>query len=231
MRIAYCVLAITHKECLHYILYEAAGSSSRVFTNGVRDRGRNGERLSDFVSHRHSKWSGLSEAHVLALRLYTSAAYKSLNGPLRQSRDSAAPHPFPVMVSLIAEGLKRLRSVAADRRRGCAHSQDSLAWHGDLRVDDAFASEGGTEMAPLSATSEFRVAIRYALSSHSLLFKMVTKSFMDRGVDLSYLSCFPEESEHLFAPLTYLRPTGNSQLTDMGASTILIVEVEPSFGT
>ena len=61
-----------------------------------------------------------------------------------------------------------------------------------LRVGDNFDSEGGTELAPMSATADLAVAARYAVSPFSLVFKIVAKSFMERGVDLSYLSCFPE---------------------------------------
>ena len=217
------------KECLDYILNQQAGSSDRIYPNGVRDRGRSGETFADFVNHPSSQESGLTEAHVLALRLYTSAAYKSINGPLREE-GRTAPHPFPVTVNLIAEGLKRLRAVAAKQEH--AHTSRDL-WRGmrDLRVTDEFITLGGTEIAPMSATTDLRIALRYALSPNILLFKIVTKNFMARGVDLSYLSCFPEESEHLFPPLTYLCPTGNMQTVESGHVTITVVEVEPTFGT
>jgi hypothetical protein len=38
-------------ECLHYVLYEKAGSSSTRFPNGVRDEGRKSETFEDFCSH------------------------------------------------------------------------------------------------------------------------------------------------------------------------------------
>ena len=101
-----------------------------------------------------------------------------------------------------------------------------------MRVTDDFVSKGGSEVAPMSATTELAVALRYALSSHSLLFKIVTRSFMERGVDISYLSCFPAEAEHLFPPLTYLRPTGSTQAVQLSdGKIVVVVEVEPTFGT
>lgn len=217
------------KECLDYILNQRAGSSDLMFPNGVRDQGRSGETLVDFVNHPSSRQSGLTEAHVLALRLYTSAAYRSINQPLRE-QERTAPHPFPVTVNLIAEGLRRLRAVGA-KQEDANTSRD--LWRGmrNLQVTDEFITEGGTEIAPMSATTDLRTALRYALSPNSLLFKIVTKNFMARGVDLSYLSCFPEESEHLFPPLTYLCPTGNTQTIESGDVMITVVEVEPTFGT
>ena len=102
----------------------------------------------------------------------------------------------------------------------------------DMRATTEFLSQGGTEMAPMSATSDLKVAMRYALSAHSLLLKITTKNFMERGVDLSFLSCFPGEKEHLFPPLTYLCPTGNTQwVTLANDSEVEVVEVEPTFGT
>ena len=39
------------KECLHYVLYEKAGSSSTRFPNGARDEGRKSETFEDFCTH------------------------------------------------------------------------------------------------------------------------------------------------------------------------------------
>ena len=83
-----------------------------------------------------------------------------------------------------------------------------------------------------ATTTDMVVALRYAISPESLLFKVVTSSFMERGVNLEYLSCFPGEAEHLFPPLTYLRPTGNSQVIECGiGGNVTVVEVTPIFGT
>ena len=130
-------------------------------------------------------------------------------------------------VNLISEGLKRLRTIAAESED--AHKSKCL-WRGmrHVRMDERFSTVGGTEIAPMSATSDLRVALRYALSSNSLLFKITAKSFMERGADISYLSCFRAENEHLFSPLTYLRPTGRKEVVTSSGMTITVVEVEPS---
>ena len=61
----------------------------------------------------------LTHAQLAALRLYTTSAFKYLNGPLRdQDRfNNQRPHHFPVTVKLIAEAagqLKAISSSAAD---------------------------------------------------------------------------------------------------------------------
>ena len=80
------------KECLAYVLYAEAGSSDRTYQGGLKrdcdERGRvmacrtvtdgngkmRGMRLEDFVSHASARHANLTEAHVVALRLYTTQA-------------------------------------------------------------------------------------------------------------------------------------------------------------
>ena len=166
------------RECLEYILKARAGSSKKTFFNGQRDQGRCGEQLVDFVNHQSSVNSGLTVAHVVALRLYTTVAYTSINNPLRKTNKSQ-PYCFPVTLSLIAEGLKRLRTVGASEDD--AH-QERVLWRGmrNVRTTRELLVRGGTELAPMSATSDLKIALAYSMSSCPVLFKIVTKSFMDR---------------------------------------------------
>ena len=73
-------------ECLTYVLDCVAGSSDVTFQHGwSRDTApsHGGKRLADFVAHPRSRGAGLLEAHVVAQRLYTTAAFRSINTPLR----------------------------------------------------------------------------------------------------------------------------------------------------
>eukprot|EP00966_Prymnesium_polylepis_P281833 6512620-Prymnesium_polylepis.1 len=121
----------------------------------------------------------------------------------------------------------------------------------------------------MSTTPDLRVAVAYSVSDCSLIFKLRTKSFLQRGADLTFLSvrpslhprpfgsvtllaspspllaqrqqscvtvalscarpqAFPGESECLFPPLTYLRPTGREVELDFRHMHFRIVEVEPT---
>jgi hypothetical protein len=87
----------------------------------------------------------------------------------------------------------------------------------------------------MSTTTDLRVALAYSLSPHSLIFKIRTNGFMQRGADLQYLSAFPGEKELLFPPLTYLRPTDKNRAPlerthTVGKSTFKFsfIEVEPT---
>ena len=111
------------KECLKYVLEMEAGSSATAFQSGLKrdcdEQGnvlpeRRGKRLTDFVGDSNARTAKLSEAHVAALRYYTTAAFRTINNGLRdQDRYKAErPHPFPVTVAFIKEALGRLRVVA-----------------------------------------------------------------------------------------------------------------------
>ena len=79
----------------------------------------------------------------------------------------------------------------------------------------------------MSTVTDVRYALHYALSTHSLLFKVSSETFMDRGADVSFLSTFPSEAEVLYPPLTYLRPTGKTESIEVGGRQVRIVEVVP----
>ena len=65
------------------------------------------------------------------------------------------------------------------------------------RAQADFMQVGGTELAPLSSTSDIEVAMRYSKSSRSVLFRLKTRSSLERGADVSFLSAFPAEKEYL----------------------------------
>ena len=81
----------------------------------------------------------------------------------------------------------------------------------------------------MSTTTDLNVAVRYALSRHSLLFCVKAPSFMQAGADLSFVSAFPAEAEFLFPPGCFLRPTGLDQKVTLGEDSVVrVVEVEPA---
>ena len=231
-------------ECLHYVLEGKTGDSTRVWPNGVLDSGRPaGQTLSDFASHPHACTARLSMAMVLALRLYTTAAYRSINNPLRdldadfQPRGPLGadnPHPLPVTVHLLSEAIRRLRAVEGEARGQAGQKERVVLWRGlrHLRVADDF--QGGSERAPMSTTTSLAVAVRYSASRCSVLLQLITDSFRDRGANLRWISAFPGEDEVLYPPLTYLAPTGRRQVVEgEGAAkgvSFTIIEVHPSFG-
>jgi hypothetical protein len=143
-------------ECLSYVLHERAGHSERTFQNcGLRDRapdgselpGRHGMTLADFCALDVARDAQLSEAHVAALRLYSTAAFAAISQPMRNLKTRRArsgekadangrvpieppqlrePHPLPVTMAFIYEGLKRMRAVSAGVHEPGVHEPGSV---------------------------------------------------------------------------------------------------------
>ena len=103
----------------------------------------------------------------------------------------------------------------------------------DEAVSESFTQRGGTELAPISTTTKLEVALKdgaaHAGGQCALLLKLRTESFMQRGADLDFLSCFPGEKEVLFPPLTYLKPTGKIEELSAADVVYTIVDVVPHF--
>jgi len=195
--------------------------------------------------------AALLPEHVVALRLYTTAAFKSINDPLR---NRSGAHPFPVTVAFINDGIKRLRPVGAgaaplstaplctwprarsSRLRavgaGAADASERRDfWRGlrNVALPDGFHQTGGTEYAPLSTSSDLEVALHYSdAAQERLLFKLTTASFLERGASLQFLSAFPGEVEYLYPPLTFLDPTGKVEtITTTCGVKFSVIEVQP----
>jgi hypothetical protein len=139
------------KGNLDYVVYEPAGE--KQYHNGIRDEGRGPVTLDHFVNHPTAVQAELSEGNVVALRYYTTHAFKYLNNPLRRTNeyyDAHRPHPLPVTVAYLSQGLKKLRAVQDN-------SMMTL-WRGmrDRRVSDEFMRDrqGGTEVRYLSSTNQ-----------------------------------------------------------------------------
>ena len=171
--------------------------------------------------------AGLEIHHVLALQVYTSSSFKSINDPMRQS-PPVLPHPFAATLYYISDALSMLRELQG--KDAATRNETLVFWRGmkNLRITDEFLQTGGSEMACMSTTSSRAVAEGFALSESPLLFKFVSNSFMSHGADISFLSVYPGEKEVLYPPLTYLRPIKITVET-IGGIVYRVVEVEPIF--
>ena len=75
-----------------------------------------------------------------------------------------------------------------------------------------FLQRGGTDYAPQSTTTDIKVALGYSKFAEKgaspVLLRLRNRNlgYKKQGVDLSFLSCFPDEKEYLYPPLTFLMP-------------------------
>ena len=111
-------------------------------------------------------------------------------------------------------------------------SETVVLWRGfrDTQHTEAFMRDGGTELAPMSTTTDVGVAVGYAVrngqTSRSLLFRIVTDNNLQRGADLRWLSMFPGEAETLYPPLTFMQPTRRTQTVKVDGFELEVVEVK-----
>eukprot|EP01051_Picozoa_sp_SAG22_P001522 SAG22_NODE_61_length_23387_cov_34.380582_10_plen_1134_part_00 len=198
---------------LQYVLHEAA--SEENILNDVRDKGRSGMRLTDFALAPEAQDAQLSREEVASLRFYTSNSFGAINTALRDHRRDCA-HPLPAITTNIQEGIKKLRTIGANDP---AARQELILWRGfkDMQVTEEFNEAGGTELAPMSTTTDLGVAVGYAAESDqsgsALLFRIVTDNNLQRGAGLSVrgttvlLSCYPRYIGILMAFFTNAQTT------------------------
>lgn len=109
-------------------------------------------------------------------------------------------------------------------------------YQGNRRLCSVRRHGAGVTVAFMSTTSDISVAVKYSMSSSSLLFKIVAQDFMSMGgADLRWLSAFPGEKEFLYPPLTYLKPTNRvvsplMVLKEGQEFRFTVVEVVPQMG-
>ena len=204
--------------------------------NSARVRNWASIDLADFVAHPSARLANLTEAHVVALRLYTTQAlssslfvalsahsqlssslqpqaFKSINNPLRDRErfERGEPHPLPVTVALLRDALGKLRAVEADRDAGESALRRVELYRGMKDV----------------TASNLSVAMKYSASVKAVLLQIITESFYERGPNISFLSAFPGEAEFLFPPLTYLQPTGDVETVVVEGLSYEVVDVRP----
>ena len=127
-------------------------------------------------------------------------------------------------VALLRDALGKLRAVEADRHSA---TPNKAVRRVELYRGMNDVTAGGTELAPMSTTSDLAVAMRYSASVKAVLLRLITDSFIERGPDISFLSAFPGEAEFLFPPLTYLQPTGHVETVVVEGLAYEVVDVRP----
>jgi hypothetical protein len=183
-----------------------------IFKKKDYDFGNDGNKLKDFCEHDASKKAGLFIYQVLILRLYTSTTFRLFNGPMRKllmtdnqisqlTDGQKSHHPLRFTIYALTEGIKKLRAVEAERDPvGFNKSMDLWRGVADMKVNEDFLEQGGTEMAVMSSTSDKDVALSYArreTPKPGLVIKYKTFG-LSRGVSIQFLSLYPKEVEFIY---------------------------------
>ena len=97
-----------------------------------------------------------------------------------------------------------------------------------LQLPEGFLSKGRCEIAPMSTTTDLKVAMQYSMSGSSVLLCIKTASSARRGVGVKWLSAFPAEEEILYPPLTLLEAKGEYEHYEEEGLRWTIVTVQPT---
>ena len=187
-------------------------------------------RINDFANLEIAKECKLTKAEVIALRFYTTSGFKTINNALRD-RDRlqrGETHPLPIMVWLLQNAVKKMRTQAANSDT-CMQPLDLYRGMSNVVFESEFMSKGGTELAPMSTTKDMAMAIKFLSEGfRSVLLRVRTTGFMNRGAQLGWLSVFPFEVEYLYPPATFLKPLRpKPYVFQIGKITFQVVDVEP----
>ena len=96
---------------------------------------------------------------------------------------------MPVTVALLRDALGKLRAVEADQNSGETAMRRVYLYRGmkDVTAPAEFMTQGGTELAPMSTTSDLSVAMKYSASVKAVLLRLITESFYERGPNMASL--------------------------------------------
>ncbi len=160
----------------------------------------------------------MTKYEVLCIWLYTTSSFTCFNEPLHQG---TMRHPISLSVYCLNEGLKKLWSVEAILDpKGYMDTKDLYRGMKNIAIDEeTFMTKGGTELAPMSTTSDLKVSAKYAESGAPMLFQYKTQA-NSRGINISEFSVYPKEKEFLYLPLTLIVPQGKHTV---GSATIYLV--------
>jgi hypothetical protein len=179
----------------NYVLYET--SSEKEYPNGVRDLGRAGKSIDDFMKMPQStgtKPEMMNKSEAASLRFYSSPSFPAVTIPLRDPARTTQ-HPLAAIVYCIFTAIKKQLTLGAKDKKAVA---ELILWRGfsDLQISDNFQKYGGSEYAPMSTSTDPSVAVGYAVrksqTDGALLMRIVTKNNLERGILV--FSCFPYPS-------------------------------------
>ena len=125
---------------------------AKARTAGI-DKGIADTSVGRFASLPTCSAAGLSAAHVLALRLWSSPLADMVSLPLQEGCTKGRPHPFPTLVVLLVDAYWRLRAAQADAKRAADSkaAQTAEAMRQAKEGDDDDLIEATTKAAAAAA--------------------------------------------------------------------------------
>jgi hypothetical protein len=178
----------------------------------IKDKGRAGMYLADYCKLEQVIKAKLTKVEVAMIRMYTGEFYRPWNNALRFG---TAIESWATCIAVLYSAVLKLSFASGQTTvfRGVNESELKLPpeFLASSFGNSSFA--GGVEMAFMSTTTDFAVAVEYSggASVPGTLFK-IDFDMASRGANVQCLSQFADEAELLFPPCTMLTCTGVSQM-------------------
>eukprot|EP00292_Cryptomonas_paramecium_P001805 CAMPEP_0113684470 /NCGR_PEP_ID=MMETSP0038_2-20120614/14023_1 /TAXON_ID=2898 /ORGANISM="Cryptomonas paramecium" /LENGTH=963 /DNA_ID=CAMNT_0000604227 /DNA_START=13 /DNA_END=2904 /DNA_ORIENTATION=- /assembly_acc=CAM_ASM_000170 len=183
------------------------------------NHGREIVYLEAFMEQDVVRRSGLKEAEVVSIRLYTGPMYSLYNAVLRQHPESTVTkldgNKYETTLFCIISGVTKLSrtTVIPDNRLVFRGLGGMILPKKFWKSEDGF--RGGVEMGFMSTTTDRSVAMQYsgALQNRGTVFE-IAAGRIDAGADISWASQYADEREFLFPPLCCLEVVDEPHVTD-----------------
>ena len=135
-----------------------------VVEEGMMVEGRNAEKLAALLRSPEVERSDVTDAEIVALRLYTGPMYVKYNAVLRgMAVATAGGTIYSSTVHLICSGLHKLSRVSElPKEMKLYRGNGGMALPSSFLEPDASGCAGGTEPAIMSATPDRSVALGYS---------------------------------------------------------------------
>jgi len=178
----------------------------------------------------------LMRAELIGVRLYTGPMHKKYNATMRGiNAETARPANFEewrrlclgnsyrttvYTISSAVIKLSKLTNATPIYRGLSGGVLPESFW-----TPDDFGVRGGVELALMSATTDYDVALFYASQGGPATILEMRCGLIDRGADLSILSQYPFEKEIVFPPLCALEVI-STRIEMVASQPIMIVAVQ-----
>ena len=141
-------------------------AQARPRSSTASDDGRSGHTLDYFVSHPSARAACLLKEHVVCLRLYTTAAFRSINNPLRElvrgshpigpyrSFLALAPRPTPDKTNLQPATPPAPSTTTLTQASSSSASTDAAAPRHPLPVTVAYLTDGIRKLRAVNAKED-----------------------------------------------------------------------------
>eukprot|EP00286_Rhodomonas_abbreviata_P001294 CAMPEP_0181290074 /NCGR_PEP_ID=MMETSP1101-20121128/1224_1 /TAXON_ID=46948 /ORGANISM="Rhodomonas abbreviata, Strain Caron Lab Isolate" /LENGTH=1392 /DNA_ID=CAMNT_0023394343 /DNA_START=102 /DNA_END=4280 /DNA_ORIENTATION=- len=196
---------------------------------GDGESGRVAAPLKSFLDHPFKERAELTDAEVLALRLYTGPMFMKYNTCLRKFPEdvykACKGNGYVTTIHAIVSGIIKLSKVwVLPEERKLFRGLGGMLLPQVFWVPDEFGCRGGVELGLLSMTTNREIALQYSGKSdfRPTVFE-IDVGQVDRGASVNWLSQYPKEEEVLMPPLSNLEVVGAPRMELVDGEEVMIV--------